>query len=291
MNRQPYSSCHTLFKALKHPSKAADRVKRIIFSTVIGPLLSPFRKGNIVVFHIGRSGSTVLGDILNQHPRIFWDSEIYERLLPQWTTQVSALDIRDLSEDPLQFLKNRMRQAGSRFYGFEVKFFQLKLLNLKLSDYINDLQKLGVNYFIILERKNYLRAIVSSVIAHQTLLLHQSKQDRPKLHQVKLEIDNIKIDRNAKPLISYLWEYHEDFRKLEKFLSGKNVLKLSYEDDVMASPLSAYERVCNFIGIESRKVSVRFSKTNPFKLREIITNFEEVEQTLSGTLFEWMLYE
>lgn len=258
---------------------------------VLGPVLSPFRKGNIVMFHIGRSGSTVLGDILNQHSKIFWDSEIYERLLPQWTTKVSEVGNLDLPEDPLQFLHRRMRQAGHRFYGFEVKFFQLKLLNCNLSDYINHLQKLGVNYFIILERKNYLRTIVSSVIAHRTLLLHQSKHERPKLHQVKLDIDNIQIDRNYQPLINCLWDYHENFQKLDKLLSGRKVLNLSYEDDVMESPLSGYERVCSFIGVESRKVSIRFSKTNPFKLREMIANFEEVERTLSGTLFEWMLYE
>jgi hypothetical protein len=35
---------------------------------------------------------------------------------------------------------------------------------------------------------------------------------------------------------------------------------------------------------------VKLRKVNPFPLRELIANFEEVEDRLKGTEHEWMLY-
>ena len=37
------------------------------------------RKGNIFMLHIGRVGSTVLADLLNQHSQIHWDGEFYPK--------------------------------------------------------------------------------------------------------------------------------------------------------------------------------------------------------------------
>lgn len=49
-----------------------------------------YRGPNIIMLHVGRSGSTVLGDLLGQRPEIMWDREVllhhrikhYARLIP-----------------------------------------------------------------------------------------------------------------------------------------------------------------------------------------------------------------
>lgn len=66
---------------------------------------------------------------------------------------------------------------------------------------------------------------------------------------------------------------------------------MTYEDDISKDPLVGYKRICQFLGAGLEKVSIRFGKTNPFKLSDIIINFEEVERILRGSPFEWMLYE
>lgn len=147
------------------------------------------------------------------------------------------------------------------------------------------------NRFIILKRRNYLRKLVSSVIADKTLRWHQTHRERPKLIQIELALDEIQIGARTKPLMVWLQNFHDRFLILEGLLSNQKVLQLTYEDDIELSPLLAYERVCDFIGVKPYEVSVRYGKTNPFKLDEMIINFEEIVATLRGTPFEWMVYQ
>jgi hypothetical protein len=51
----------------------------------------------------------------------------------------------------------------------------------------------------------------------------------------------------------------------------------------------AYEEVCRFLGIQIEEVSVELRKMNPFKLRDMLKNYQEVKQALVDTKYEWML--
>jgi hypothetical protein len=72
-------------------------------------------------------------------------------------------------------------------------------------------------------------------------------------------------------------------------LADKDVLQLTYEDDILKDPRIAYRRVCGYLGLEPCPAFVRHARSNPFRLDEIIENYDEVKQALSGTEFEWML--
>ena len=249
--------------------------------TVGGILLYPFRPGNIVMFHIGRCGSQVLGSLLEQHPKILWEGEIYRQFKPELY----------LFSEPISYLRSRMIRAGNNFYGFEFLFLEsqhIKALNnfkINFSDYLNKLEKLGFTHFIILERKNYLRVRVSGLIAAQTKRYHQGKHQKPSLTKIKLDVNN------TSSLLGWLYEIHRSYQQLESLLDGKKVLRLTYEDDIKANPREAYQRICEFINVDSQPVALRLGRTNPFKLNDMIINFAEVEQALLKTPFEWMLYE
>jgi hypothetical protein len=243
------------------------------------------------MFHIGRSGSTVLADLLNQHQKVYWNGEIYAKTFEHWERKGFVIGVDPLPVDFTRLLRKKMIGAGEKIYGFEVKFFHLKLINVELTDYIESLHEFGFNHFIVLKRKNYLRKIVSSVIAHQKSQFHQSYHEKANLTRIKLDVDNIQIDFETKPLLAYLQNYHEKFCLLEQLLEGRNSLQLTYEDDIASDPLVSYKRVCDFLQVSYKDVLIRYGKTNPFELSEIIINFEEVERRLCGTSFEWMLYE
>ncbi len=73
-----------IFSSLKNPRSFGWKTVRFykhwcreISAPTIVPIISKELKGCVAMFHVGRSGSTVLGDLLDQHPDIFWDSEIY----------------------------------------------------------------------------------------------------------------------------------------------------------------------------------------------------------------------
>lgn len=274
------------------PQRLTWELRAILEGRILGSVLRPSQPGTIAMFHIGRSGSTVLADLLAQHQKkIYWDGEVYERLFRSCEKKNGGLMASHLSVDPIKLLQKRRHRAGRRFYGFELKFFHLKLVNRDLADYVEDLHRLGITHFIILERRNYLRKIISSIVADQRKRYHQPYYKKIRLTRIKLDVNNVRIDRDAKPLIAYLNDYHESFRALEKLLGDRRILPLSYEDDISSDPLIGFQRICDFLDIDKRQAVVRYSKTNPFKLTEIVSNFEEVESTLRRTPFEWMLYD
>lgn len=261
-------------------------------SRIVNPLLSPFRKGSVVVFHIGRSGSTVLGDLLSQHSAIFWDGEIYPALFGGWEKQHDSTDHSGTDVDPTEYLRARMPRAGGRFYLFEVKPFHLDFFGISLPEYIQSLRHNGTTHFVVLERCNRLRKIVSSVIAREKVgSYHLSPGSEASLQLIELNVDHVRVDRDVRPLLAYLRSYDVSFRELDELLERDELLHLTYEEDIMRDPLVGYRRVLDFLGLDYQGVSVSYGRTNPFELAQMIENFDEVESVLQGTRFEWMLYE
>jgi len=76
-----------------------------------------------------------------------------------------------------------------------------------------------------------------------------------------------------------------------RLLMGRDVLDLTYEGDVAEDPRRAYRRICDFLGVNDEPVEIRYGRTTPQKLTEIIENFDEVKAALAGTEFEWMAEE
>lgn len=247
------------------------------------------------MFHIGRSGSTVFADLLNQHPQIYWDGEAYlslfSKVFESWNEKVEKLEASVPPLDLIQFLHDRMAFAGQRYYGFEVKFFHLRLANVALPDYFDQLRQLGFDHFIVLKRRNFLRKIVSSLAARKrAATYHRQVGTQLELTRVYLDVGQIVIDRDAKPLLALLDMYQQCFHELDQYLDIANVLRLTYEDDIAADPRAAYQRACAFLDLAPHSVSVRYGRTNPFPLQEIIINYDEVKRVLADTPFAWMLY-
>jgi hypothetical protein len=232
------------------------------------------------MFHIGRSGSTVLADLLAQHPRVVSDGEIYHSK-DKWTPQYK----------PVQYLRERVHAAGDRIYIFEIKFFHAKIIGMDFADFVHILFRDGFRRFVVLKRRNFLRKIISAHVAHQSNDWHLPNDKRAKLIRTMLDPNKVCIDLTAKPLLAFLEDYQRNFEKLDVLLQAQPVLRLTYEEDIHDDPRIAYGRVCDFLGIERHPVTVRYSKTTPFPLKDILANYAEVDAALAGTPFYWMLEE
>lgn len=230
------------------------------------------------MFHVGRSGSRVLASLLDQHPRIFWDGEIYEPSHRLWRP----------GRDPLRILDRRRRRAGCRYYGCELKFFHARLVGMPLPALVDALFARGFDHFIVLRRRNTLRKVVSSVRLHSEKRSHRRKGEA-ELKRITLDVDDVRIDRDRKPLLAYLEDYERQFEALDRLLEGRDVLRLTYEEDVADDPTRAYRRCCGFLGLSPRPVEVAYGRTNPFPLSDIVVNLDEVEDALRGTPYEWMV--
>ena len=243
----------------------------------------------IVMFHLGRCGSTVLGNLLNQHLNIFWDSEIYEKIGRR------SLPELYITSNPFKLIRMRMLWAG-RYYGFETKLMQKQNIiynpiGMSLPEFVDRLKKMGFDHFIILNRRNYLRQVVSGAIGFKNKLWHQPYIQKPFMTRIYLDVNNVPFGHNYKPLFARFDEFDATYKLLNHVLTNQRVLRLNYEDDVLQDPVKAYRRVCSFLGIDCKKVSTRLRKMNPFDLSDIITNFGDIEIALRGTSYEWMLYD
>jgi hypothetical protein len=245
------------------------------------------------MFHIGRCGSSVVGELLNQHPKIYWASELYSSIFLEWQRRNSGEEtVGQIPEDAISYLRRDMRAALHHFYGFEMKPFHFRLIRYAPETFLDHLDSLGFRNSILLDRKNRLRKIISSVIAHQKNgKYHIGHQTRARLTKVHVNTRDVRIDFDSKPLIEFLATYDSEMHKLQTLLQGRRVLRLTYEDDIQDDPHKAYTRICDFLGVQATSASIKLDKTNPFSVKDMVENFEEVKQALAGTSYEWMLEE
>jgi hypothetical protein len=269
------------------------RVQNVISSCgklLSGWVLSRWRPSNVASFHLGRSGSRLLGDLLKQHPRVIWEGELFspgrlDGIAARWPV---------LTRDRMSILKLRMQMAGRRCYGFETQPTQVEYMKMSLPEYVERLERIGFSHFVILERKNHLRRIVSMMVARSTSQWHLKPTESPPLVRVELGVDDLLLSRGRdterRSLVAHLRREHESMCALKKILGTRRLLCLTYEDDIVGHPDIAYRRVCDFVGIGYHQTTVRFGRTNPFDLSDVLINFSQVERALHGTEFEWMLY-
>ena len=111
------------------------RVQNVISSCgklLSGWVLSRWRPSNVANFHLGRSGSRLLGDLLKQHPRVVWAGELFspgrlDGIAGRWPV---------LTRDRMSILKLRMQMAGRRCYGFETQPTQAEYMKMSLPEYV-----------------------------------------------------------------------------------------------------------------------------------------------------------
>ena len=285
----PRAILDRISRTVENPQEITSRLRKMAKTRFWATGVPSSRPANIAMFHIGRCGSTVLGDMLDQHPGVYWDGEVYEPHIENATR--CNQDIHEALREPVQILKKRIPRSGKRIYGFEIKFYHLKLAGISLREYVGHLKIMGFNHFVLLDRKNSLKKIVSSLVAHEKKQYHQPTFKTAQLSQIRMDVNNVGIDNDSKPLVSFLQDYENDIRELTTILDDTNLLRLSYEEDISGSPKTGYAKVCDFLNLKEHPVKVKYGRTNPFGLREMISNFEDVEEALLGTQFEWMLYE
>ena len=264
--------------------------KKLIRRT-LAPLIGRCRPGNAVMFHIGRCGSTVVARLLSRHSKICWGNELYAPIFSDWRSRNNGYEVTgELPNDAIDILRTSSIHAWNQFYGFEMKPFHFRLIGYSPEVYLRHLRTLGFTHFVVLDRRNRLRKVISSVIAHQQgKQTHIDADTKSKLTRVHLDVNEIRIDFESKPLLDFLVGYDDQLRLLNTLLQGENTLRLTYEDDIQDDPRVAYSRICNFLGLPPEDSTVELSRTNPFPIREMVENFQELEQTLQGTPYEWMI--
>ena len=254
------------------------------------PMFQP-SLGQVAMLHHGRCGSSVLCDLLRQHPDIFWDGEVFTRMFRKQVP--GARFIRD----PMLLLRLRMALAGKRYYGFETKChpaYDLSppVLNTSIPSYIASLKQMGYSDFIILKRQNYLRQHISEEVSRQKgRIWHQPVGATASLHQITVDVNCVRLGGYRIALLDSFAERNRGYADLAPLLTSDRTLWLTYEDHILHDPVKGYRQACEFLEVTPREVTIERSRMNPFPVKDMIQNFAEVEAHLRDTDYEWMLYD
>lgn len=233
--------------------------------------------GHVLLVHMGRCGSTVLADLLGQRPDMTWDTELFTAERGLWHA----------GDNPFAVLWRQMADRTAPYYGFELKTWQPEELGIKFELLLECLELLGVTRFVLLERDNLIHRTISSDVGSETgrwhlidHLIDGEPREIPKM-RVKLENPHFVSRLRAQ---DRLWQ-----ETLAAF-GDRRTLRLSYEKNIMVDPVAAYRRVCQFHNLRSfEDVQIRYARTTPFELVDMIENFEDLAHSLKGTGYEWML--
>lgn len=220
----------------------------------------------------GRSGSTVLVDLMNSHPDIVSWGEILDRNV--------VVNVRN----PRKWAEGLCTLSRRPACGFKVKIYQIERHQGKdpralLTEFHENGWKL-----IYLKRTNLLRHAISDIRSEKTGLFHVVDREG-EVASVKGPRGKIRIEWSE--LLEAI-----DFRQRclegeETALKGLPHLVVEYESGLLnpdAQPVTM-NRVFSYLGLPEYEAGTSFQKVGAKNLGKDIENFEELENHLKQTEF------
>jgi hypothetical protein len=222
--------------------------------------------GKFVLFAQGRTGSTLLGDLLGSHPDVLFANEILS----------SPVRSTRLRTDWL-----RWRHAR-HVVGFHVKIYQLTD-SQGIADpgaWLRRLHSRGWQV-ITLRRDNLLRHVLSNITA-EAANRYDDRSGAPA--PVRLHVD-------PEHLLYWMGKREQVGLDEQRALVGVPHLGLTYETDLQdpADWAATTARVFAALGLASTPVSSTLSRLNSGGLADILENLDEIKSALTGTRYERFL--
>ena len=235
---------------------AASSVVRARFRPQSSPL------PRFVIFSRGRTGSTLLIDLLRCHQMIHCDAEI--------------LSHRLIVTSPWTFVHSRARLFSSQAYGFKIRPTHYDTQRISPSKFIERLQAEGWR-FIHLTRRNPLRTALSNVRIAQTGTVHKKLGGEP--------AGEARVHVRPDDLLVRLGRVENEMRMEADLLAPFPRLQLMYEDDLLPETARqpALGRAFDYLGLPSADVSTQFVRLSTDRLQDSVENYGELAEALRGT--------
>lgn len=249
------------------------------------PVFPSAKRKGVFMWHHGRCGSTVLGRILNQHPGIRWNGELYEDYAE---AGIARPNFRD-------DLKYAQLECGRKLPGFELKGLpsqHLPTLGVSLGQFLETIREYGFSHCVFLDRRNTLRKLISVQIVDQGLRksYHMSDKETALAGRLRIDLQRVRIQGKHAPLLDMIRHIDEETEAArERVGEYFDFLPLYYEEHIEADPLVAYRKILSHLDLPHHDAQVTLKRINVRTLQELIENYREVEDLLVGTKYEWML--
>lgn len=214
-----------------------------------------------VIFASGRTGSSLLMDLLNSHPGIECEDEI--------------LSHRVLSAH--RFLDARAALSRRAMFGFKLKLHHLATQGITdPAAFLGRLHAEGCR-IVHLARRDRLRQALSSAVARQRLTQHQTRAgQRPRAGPFRIDVPW---------LIGRMRQMDAGLQGERAALTGLPHLALWYEDDLLRreSFQASLDRVFDYLGLDQAPVRTEYVRTGTDRLADLVANLAEIRQALRTT--------
>ncbi len=214
----------------------------------------------VLIFAQGRSGSTLLVELLNSLPEVRCEGEILQQRVAF----------------PAAWAEARRSRHRGRIYGFKVKPLQL-VHHQRVPDmgrWLARMQRRGWR-LVHLERRNLLRQVLSNVAAERYGYERRVGASAPV--REPLHVDPA--------MLTYWMGVRARSREQEHAaLAGRPHETVCYEDD-LGDPVSqkaTLDRLAAALDIESGAVAPTLRPANPGRLADTVANYVEVRLALAG---------
>lgn len=241
---------------------------------------------------MGRTGSTFVVDVYNQHPDVLFEGEELKNF-------VGLPDSSSRQEEWLRELWSSENCQSYKAIGFKTKPFDIPDMPgfvRMLGEYRptvlvlrrTNLLKQAVSFQRIEQRANSIRQRVGeerwakTKIESRTWNVYDTKEDLP-----RSRIDFERLDGLLKWLKTATIEFYEFVRELDED-HGLDVVYIDY-DDLLADQAAFFEMSFELLGVSPFQYKQRVRKYTPDRLRAAIENYEQLRKHYMGTEFEQFL--
>ncbi len=213
---------------------------------------------NFIILSSGRSGSTLLTQLLNCHLQVECKGELLNREELK-KRHLSAADNQTLSNYVLARLLSL--KLWISYTGFKLFNEQLEYCKLPFGKLLGDLCSPSL---IILHRENLLETYISLKIAFLTDIWYSEQET----NRCSIEVD---------------WEAFKEYAETERrrwqksmaAIRGMRVIFVSFEQLVQNQD-TTMKRLLTFLNLSECDFGTRSVRQNPLPLAEKISNYEEI---------------
>lgn len=209
-----------------------------------------------------RSGTHLLRDLLNIHPDVHCEQELFDQDIPRLFL-------------PEVFVEGKRNAFKMQSFGFILHLRHILMMkNLEQDEFLSQLHNNGW-HIIHLHRNNVLRQQISLEIGKQRGLWHSNSENTIPVQ--KYQIDPADLLRRVR--------LREIKAKLETEILAKCPhLSIVYEDDLLNTEMhqSTLDRVFDFLQLPSVPVTTALARTSRDSLQDMILNYPELESAVTS---------
>ena len=252
-------------------------ITRIICRSLLNWQYNPELK--FIIFGQGRTGSSLLLQLVNSSENVYCDGEIYSTEFP--------FRIWKRGFAKKVYLTIRSKAFGVKVYGCRIKIYDLyRHQGMSIEEsigFINTLAKEGWK-IIYITRTNKVRQCLSSLVAEERGIYHFSKTSSKPEHKVTIKSEE--ISERIKLLHIFDEQEHDSLKDV-------SYLSVNYEKDLEnhINHQATLNRICAFLNIPEVETKIQLTRTSTSTLENYIKNHKEVKSVLISENLHHYLHE